>query len=598
MTSADSAVSKLSDEEFKFFNIYGDNDPIYGAYSISPDHRFVVYVDATPIERGEGWEAFPDPNPFFLGDRQQRLKIPTGDQLAPGLSVYWNTTSTAFIVVGVNATEGEYPAAYLTGITTNFATDLSAAVTRGFTEFVLHRRLYAASTSVYHIAPDGNSVLLTAYDLDSAAFDYDQTLRLINYDVVKPSQSQLILPDAANLRAAQFVFDTTDKILLIDDRGLLEIDMGTDEIAIIDASLNAAWVDEAIFSPDGRWLAVRHAVDDYDSQLFIGDVAQLLGATAAASSGTPRTPIPTQVGLNDVRWNADGSKFALALIDGTIEIVDRADLSQVILPVSQDQIVSLDWSPTDPNLLAVAPLIGAPQILRLWGTGFSAVQEFAVEQNLVKFIRWSPDGRRIATLGVGGSGRAGISAVKVWDVATGTLLATYQDKSDSRYFYVEMSWNPRQAGLIAITAISEWNVAQLVVWDSAQNRVMWSKDDAKLGNLSVDWSGDGLYLVTGTQKSPNGALLTIWDGKTGTRLKYLFIEGAGISQLDWAPNVDIVLVRSDGLLEIRDGQTYQVKTTLADADLYAAWSTHGDLAFRRTDGTLHASAGIDHNSTS
>ena len=161
-----------------------------------------------------------------------------------------------------------------------------------------------------------------------------------------------------------------------------------------------------------------------------------------------------------------------------------------------------------------------------------------------------------------------------------------------------MSWNPRQADLLAITAISDWNVAQLVVWDSAQKRVVWNKDDLNLGVLTVDWSSDGLYLVTGTRSTPNGALLTIWDGSTGTRLKYIFIEGAGISQLDWSPNADIALVRSDSLLEIRDGQTYQVKTTFADADLYAAWSTHDDLPYRGNDGTIHASAGTKQHSTS
>ena len=36
--------------------------------------------------------------------------------------------------------------------------------------------------------------------------------------------------------------------------------------------------------------------------------------------------------VSDIRWNADGRKFALALIDGTIEIVDKADLSKLFCP--------------------------------------------------------------------------------------------------------------------------------------------------------------------------------------------------------------------------------------------------------------------------
>ena len=275
LTLASSVLPKLSDEEFQFFNIYGENKPTN--YAISADSRYVVYVDATPIPHGEGGEAIPDAYAFFLGDRQQRQKVPTGDQLARSLDAYWNTTSSAFIIIGFPATEGEALVAIPTRIVTNFITNLDVMVSRRFPKFVIAGRSYSVSTSIYHIADDGNSVLLKAYDLNSGEFIEDQTLSLINYNVATPSQSQLILPDATNVKAAQFRFGTADKLLLINEQGLIEFNTVTHQTRVIDPSLNSSWVYEAGFSPDGHWIAITHILDDDSTvQLFLGDVAQLI----------------------------------------------------------------------------------------------------------------------------------------------------------------------------------------------------------------------------------------------------------------------------------------------------------------------------------
>ena len=70
--------------------------------------------------------------------------------------------------------------------------------------------------------------------------------------------------DGRAVRGASFAPDDESKLMIVNDSGLVEYDLVTDQITVLDASIQA---DEAIFSPNAEYVALIQG-----AQISFGDI--------------------------------------------------------------------------------------------------------------------------------------------------------------------------------------------------------------------------------------------------------------------------------------------------------------------------------------
>jgi Tol biopolymer transport system component len=163
------------------------------------------------------------------------------------------------------------------------------------------------------------------------------------------------------------------------------------------AITSAAAIDEwPVYSPDGSQIAF---VSDRDGRRAIWLVA--------ADGGTPRLVAPAQV-LNTVSWSPDGKRLVYAAPGGElpqIETVDIASGKVTRLP-TEAAANSPVWSPVEDVIAYVETRLGVGGFVRFMtgdGRALARGPVDAVTRLNNGFVRWSPDGKRLAGIGVPGA---------------------------------------------------------------------------------------------------------------------------------------------------------------------------------------------------
>ena len=139
----------------------------------------------------------------------------------------------------------------------------------------------------------------------------------------------------------------------------------------------------------------------------------------------------------------------------------------------------LAWSSSNPNVLAVNVFRGPIQIIDI---SDGSRLEIEARENVIK-LTWSPDGTRLASVGVSEGLIQRESAVEVWNPGNGELLAAYADG----FVFVDCVWNSQNSDQILITGIMNFAGAEFVLWDSGIEQVVWSFIEPFGANLC--WMG-------------------------------------------------------------------------------------------------------------
>jgi WD40 repeat protein len=256
----------LSVAQMTAFNpiIDNDNNPIF--MSLSPDGNYLAY--ASP----RGTQIYA---PVNLGNLRTLQTVSTeidalGISSGPEyFNVLWSADSSTF-VFSATPIEGTEPQFFYH--VSHYQNNLSKLGVKQIDAPIIDGETYSV-LNVFSLSKDGSRVLMEGFH-------------------VPPNESKIAvwnsaLPNAAktvegltntDVIGAAFCPDDENKILIVNQQGLLQYDLQEHTATLLRADVNSASFRKAVFSPDGRWLALL-ANDDGLFMLSVRDVLSPLTAT-------------------------------------------------------------------------------------------------------------------------------------------------------------------------------------------------------------------------------------------------------------------------------------------------------------------------------
>ena len=210
-------------------------------------------------------------------------------------------------------------------------------------------------------------------------------------------------------------------------------------------------------------------------------------------------PDPQGAGIGTIAMSPDGKLLAAADGDGTVYLLDAANLKKTR------------------TLQSTAP-----------GSGYS-----------INGLAFSRDGSELAGANSNGS-------LYVWDVATGTLIRDpLHDPSNQNPQYTRgIAFSP-DAGMVAVTDTD----GNAYLWNLTQGRIVWTfHDPAGLEVVGVAFTPDGKYLLTTSEsgKYNHASAVRVWNAATGALIHSFHDPGSfGSTRLALSHDGSILAVADD-----------------------------------------------------
>jgi len=281
-----------------------------------------------------------------------------------------------------------------------------------------------------------------------------------------------------------------------------------------------------------------------------------------------RTPLLWKKQLSQgtaaARIAPDGRTVAVALLDGSIHLVDRTTLAERVLRGHEDQIFALTYG-ADSHTLISGDWSGR---LLHWDLRRGTSHALVGHSRAIRDLDVQPGGHLLAS---GSSDKT----VRLWDLRTGKQVRLL-DPGTSYVARVRFSPDGR---LLA----SGHHSREVKLWDVATGKLLRTLKSHIASVKALAFSPDGLHLASGA----NDRTILVWEVSTG-KLTQRLIETNNVYGLRYSPDGTLLAsAHADNHVRLWDGITGRLIRTLTghQAAVYS-------VDFSR-DGKLLASASTD-----
>ena len=285
------------------------------------------------------------------------------------------------------------------------------------------------------------------------------------------------------------------------------------EIALLTGHTD--WIRSVSFSPDGRTLVSG----SWDRTIRLWDVA----------TGTLKDTLAVDY-IDNLAFSPDGTTLAGGGSD-KVHLWDvAADTlkNTYTLPGHSWGVYSLAFSPDGTTLAS-----GDNGTIRLWDvatgtlkdtlTGHEGVATGEGINSFVYSVAFSPDG---TTLASGGADET----VRLWDVATGTSIATLKVTEPGINWVWSVAFSPDGTTL----ASSGWDQSSLHLWDIPTGTPIAT---FKVGVGSLAFSPDGEILASGSRDGT----IHLWDVVSGAPIRTLEEHTSYVNSVSFSPDGKILV---------------------------------------------------------